>query len=193
LYWSDGGQEDRLAGQVEFHSPHAHYHFASFGLSRLWSVDANGEKLGSSPIRKKKWKRRIDTALARTGRKVSFCLADTNIDFWEKKGDGPRRYIAPDCLFPFESDGTTDRFVQGITRGWADIYDWYLPDQYIDVEGVADGLYALETIADPDDLLLEADESNNCDSILIRIAGTGTGSPSAEIVGAGPACSALDQ
>ena len=90
-------------------------------------------------------------------------------------------------------DGTTDHFVQGITRGWADIYDWYLPDQYLDVSGIPDGDYVLETIADPDGLLLEADESNNCDSILIRIAGTSTGAPSAAILGPGPRCETLGQ
>jgi len=69
--------------------------------------------------------------------------------------------------------------------------DWYLPDQYIDVAAVPDGDYVLETIADPDGLLLEADETNNCDSIVIRIAGTSTGTPSAVILGPGPRCSAL--
>ena len=129
VYRSDGEHDDCLAGQVEFHPAHGHYHFASFGLSRLWKVDARGRKADRQPIREKKWNRRIETTLERVGRKVSFCLADTTIDFWGRKGDGPRQYIAPDCLFPFESDGTTDHFVQGITRGWADIYDWYLPDQ----------------------------------------------------------------
>jgi Lysyl oxidase len=191
LYSSVGEPEDRLAGQVEFHPAHGHYHFTSFGLSRLWKVDARGKTVGRHPVREKRWNRRIETTLARAGRKVSFCLADTNIDFWGRKGDGPRQYIAPDCLFPFESDGVTDHFVQGITRGWADIYDWYLPDQYIDVSGVADGIYVLETVADPDDLLAEADESNNCETIVIRLAGASTGTPSATRVGPGPRCEAL--
>ncbi len=191
LHWSDGGFEDRLAGQVEFHPTHGHYHFASFGVSRLWRVDASGRKVGAGPLREKNWRRRFDTTLERAGRKVSFCLADTEIDFWGRKGDGPRTYIAPDCLMPFESDATTDYFVQGITRGWADIYDYYLPDQYIDIAGVADGVYLLETIADPDDTLLEADESNNCSSIRIALAGADTAAPSVRNLGPGPRCSRL--
>ena len=94
---------------------------------------------------------------------------------------------------PFASDGVTDHFVQGITSGWADIYDWYLPDQYIDVSGVADGQYILETLADPDNLLLEADETNNCDSVVIRLSGMATATPAATVVGPGPNCSALGQ
>jgi hypothetical protein len=193
LYASNGGFEDVPAGEVEFHPTHGHYHFTSFGLSRLWSVDAKGRKASATPLRTKAWKRRFETTLERTGRKVSFCLADTDIDAWERKGDGPRTYIAPDCLLPFASDGVTDFFVQGITRGWADIYDYYLPDQYIDVSGVPDGLYVLETVADPDDALLEADESNNCSSILIRLRNVDGASPKVSMVGPGPRCAALGQ
>lgn len=142
-------------------------------------------------MREKKWRRGLHTDLERTGRKVSFCLADTNIDAWGEKGDGPRTYIAPDCLLPFASDGVTDQFVQGISSGWADIYDWYLPDQYIDVAGIGNGIYILETRADPDDLLVEADETNNCSSIFIRLSGMSSTTPSARILGRGPACSAL--
>jgi hypothetical protein len=192
LHWSDGPPEDRPAGQVEYHPEHGHFHFASFGLSRLWKLDAAGNRSGRYPVREKRWRDARATP-ERTGRKVSFCLADTTIDAWGKKGDGPRQYIAPDCLFPFESDGVTDYFMQGITQGWADIYDWYLPDQYIEVTGVANGLYALDTIADPDNLLLETDESNNCESILIRLSNMGTPQQSAQIVGRGPRCSALDR
>jgi hypothetical protein len=32
-----------------------------------------------------------------------------------------------------------DYLIQGITPGWADVYDWYLPDQFIEVSGVPDG------------------------------------------------------
>ena len=74
----------------------------------------------------------------------------------------PRTYIAPDCLFPAYSDDSRDYFVQGITAGWADIYDYYLPDQFIDVLGVPDGAYILETLADPDGLLSENSTRNNC-------------------------------
>jgi hypothetical protein len=190
IYRSNGVVDDRFAGEVEFHPTHGHYHFTSFGLSRLWSVDASGRK-GRIPVRSKYWRRHLETSLARTGRKVSFCLADTNIDFWDRKGNGPRTYIAPDCLMPFESDGVTDHFVQGITRGWADIYDYYLPDQYIDVSGLADGLYALETLADPDNALVEKDETNNCSSILLRLRGVDSDTPSVRKVGPGPRCSAL--
>jgi hypothetical protein len=192
-YWSDSPThfEESVVGQVEYHGTHGHYHFTSFGLSRLWSADATGQRSGSKPVRQRKTARTIPVTLAAAGRKVSFCLADTEIDFWGKKGDGPRTYIAPDCLFPASTDATSDNYVQGITRGWGDIYDYYLPDQYIEVSGVPDGDYILETVGDPDHRLREKSESNNCTSVRIRLDGMTSASPSVRLLGAGPACSQL--
>lgn len=190
IYWSDAATSplERLVGQVEFHPTHGHYHFTSFGISRLFFATSAGTKASAVPARQRATRRTVPLLLAQTGRKVSFCLADTEIDFWGKKGDGPRTYIAPDCLFPAFSDGENDHFVQGITRGWGDIYDYYLPDQYMDVSGIPDGDYILETQADPDALLIETTRANNCASIRIRLSGMKTPSPSAQILGDGPAC-----
>jgi hypothetical protein len=195
IYWSDSPThfEDALAGEVEFHPTHGHYHFTSFGLSRLWAVNQSGAKVGASPLRQRAMKRTLPVQLVRSGKKVSFCLADTEIDFWGKKGDGPRTYIAPDCLFPAFSDAVNDYFVQGITRGWGDIYDYYLPDQFIDVYGVPDGDYILETSGDPEGRMVEKNDANNCTSIRISLRNMASASPSAQILGAGPACSALRQ
>jgi hypothetical protein len=57
--------------------------------------------------------------------------------------------------------------IQGVTPGWDDIYQWYLPRQYIDVDGLTSGDYVLETIADPDSKLVESNENNNCGTVLI--------------------------
>ena len=78
--------------------------------------------------------------------------------------------------------------VQGVTPGWANVYDWFLPDQYIEVTGVPDGVYLLETIADPDSTILEAEESNNCGAVYVRLANTASSSPAAALLGPGPTC-----
>ncbi|MBI1788070.1 MAG: hypothetical protein HYR60_11045 [Acidobacteria bacterium] len=193
LYWSDSPAhfEERLAGQMEFHQAHGHYHFKSFGLSSLWSVDNAGNFAGSAPLRQHHGVRPVGAHLTRTGRKVSFCLADVMIDAWARKGDGPRTYNAPDCLDPAFTQGGYDHFVQGINRGWADVYDWYLPDQYIDISGVADGVYILQTIADPDGRLVEADKSNNCGSVYIRLSNLASNTPAAQLLGPGPGCKGM--
>lgn len=188
IYWSNdpAHTSDRLAGQVEFHPTHGHYHFTSFGLSRLFVAGPAGRN--APPIRQRRTGRTVPIEPLRTARKVSFCFADIEIDAWARKGDGPRTYAAPDCLFPASSDGMSDHYVQGITRGWGDIYDFYLPDQYLEVSGVPDGEYILETQADPDGLLAETTLGNNCASIRIRLSGLTTASPAAQILGPGPRC-----
>jgi hypothetical protein len=188
IFRSDGVEhfQDRVAGDVEFHSAHGHYHFESFGISSLWAVDGEGNALGSAPLRERR--RRLDAALVRNGRKVSFCMADIYMDAWAAKGDGSRTYNAPDCLFPaFSADGY-DQFVQGITNGWADVYDWYLPDQYMEVAGVPDGVYLLQTVVDPDGALVEANESNNCGGVYIRLSNMGSPRPQATLLGPARAC-----
>jgi hypothetical protein len=157
VYKSDGTFVDRPGGAVNYHGVHGHYHYSSFANATLWRSNRRGARLGDGPV----------TA----SHKVSFCMADIRIDRWADKGDGPRKYYAPDCLFPVSSDGVTDEFRQGINYGWADVYDWYIPDQYIEVTGVANGYYRLEFCADPLDEIEEEDETNNCLVNHIRLSG----------------------
>ena len=169
IFSSDGSYLDEPAGSMELHGVHGHYHYSSFATSELWASNARGQKLGSAPLR--------------GAQKVSFCIADIRIDAWGQKGDGPRTYFAPDCLFPVSSEGNVDHFVQGLTNGWADTYDWYIPDQYIEVSGVTDGYYLLRFCADPNDSIQEANERNNCLTNHIRLSGMGTASQAVEVLG----------
>lgn len=59
----------------------------------------------------------------------------------------------------------------------------FVPDQYIEVSGLPDGYYLLDTLADADGLVLEANEHNNEAAALVRICGD-----AAEVVGEEPAC-----
>jgi hypothetical protein len=169
-------EQQAVAGLVEVEDAPAgahERHYTGFGLSRLWATDATGARVGHSPVR--------------TARKVSFCIVDIEIDAWAEKGNGPRTYPTPECLVPTESDAENDYLVQGLTPGWADVYDWFLPDQFIEVSGVADGIYLLETIAYPDNTILEANESNSCGSVYVRLSNIAS-SPTAELLGPGPPC-----
>jgi hypothetical protein len=174
IYRSDGTWYDEPTGQVEFHAIHAHYHFKGFAQSDLWLLDEAGEPVGTGP--------------AAVGDKVSFCIADTDLIAWGDKGDAAMSYPAPDCLDPKEIVGTTEYFSYGMSRGWADRYNWYLPDQMIDTYGLADGVYALFTTVDPEGKLHEGDETNNCGSVIIELAGLATAQPRATLLGSGPPC-----
>jgi hypothetical protein len=157
VYDSNGSFTDRPGGTVTYHGVHGHYHYSSFANALLWRSNQAGAKLGSAPVA--------------ASHKVSFCMADIRIDAWGEKGDGPRKYYAPDCLFPSASDGVTDQYRQGVNNGWSDVYDWYIPDQYIEVTGVPSGLYRLEFCADPFNELEEEREDNNCVVNHIRLSG----------------------
>jgi hypothetical protein len=176
IYRSDGTFDDRDAGQVEFHAVHGHYHFKGFAQSKLWLTDGSGNLVGTSP--------------AAVGDKVSFCIADTDLAAFGQKGDAPLSYPAPDCLDPKETVGTTEYFFMGMSRGWADRYNWYLPDQMIDTHGLPDGRYVLFTTVDPENKLLESDDTNNCGSVIIDLTGLATDEPHADLLGPGPACPA---
>lgn len=169
VYYSDGSFSDQPGGSVEFHAIHGHFHYSSFANALLWRSDSRGRKLGSAPVA--------------AAHKVSFCMADIRIDSWAKKGDGPRRYYAPDCLFPFASDGVTDEYRQGVNHGWADVYDWYIPDQYVEVTGITNGYYRLEFCADPLNEIEEEREDNNCVTNHIRLRGMGTDNKRVEVLG----------
>jgi hypothetical protein len=177
-FFSDGPQHfvDSPAGEWEFHEAHQHFHYENFVQSTLWATDSRGRRVGTAPIR--------------SGRKVSFCLEDEGIDpgKWGKKGVGPRTYIAPDCLVFAMEDVDFNYIIQGLTPGWDDVYQWYLPGQYIDVDGLADGTYILETTADPDNKLVESDETNNCGTVLVRLTNVATSARHAELLGTGPRC-----
>lgn len=169
IYRSGGSVDTQPGGEVHFHAVHSHYHYTSFASTALWASNAQGAKLGGGPVR--------------LAEKQSFCFADIRIEKWGEKGDGPRTYYAPDCLFPESSDGVTDFYRQGITAGWADVYDWYLPGQYIDVNGVSDGYYVLEMCADPENKIEEADETNNCIKNHIRLLNVDTPSQTVQVLG----------
>ena len=152
----------------------------TFAVSRLWSVAGASDPKHPTGLK-----------VVRAGNKVSFCMVDTEIDAWAKKGDDPRKWKSPDCNYPISKDATSDSYAQGITKGWKDVYEWFLPHQYIEVTGLPDGTYVLETQADPNNRLRESNKTNNCGSVYVRLTGMRSSSPSAEILGPGPSCSAL--
>ncbi len=94
-------------------------------------------------------------AVVRSGGKISFCLLDV------------AKYVSSAGSARYGSCGQ----VQGVTAGWSDVYNRTLPDQLIDITGIADGNYFLEVVVDPDNQLVESNETNNITAIPVTIAG----------------------
>ena len=61
--------------------------------------------------------------------------------------------------------------VNGISVGWADVYNWFLADQYIEISGVPDGVYVLETVANPTRTVHETSYADNAVRVTIRLRG----------------------
>lgn len=57
----------------------------------------------------------------------------------------------------------------GVSVGWADLYSYQLPGQWVDATGLPDGQYWLEVVIDPYNLVQETDDSNNTTRVLINL------------------------
>jgi hypothetical protein len=158
VYRTDGSFLDRKADTYEFHPAHAHFHYKNFAVSTLWAADGDGRKKGRRPVR--------------TGKKNGFCMIDVENRWFGRQGDGSRNYYFPRCNLPTETDPNGHHImVNGISPGWADVYNWYLADQFIDIAGVADGCYVLQTEGDPHNTIIESNERDNVASSLIKLTG----------------------
>jgi hypothetical protein len=171
VYRTDGSLRERVADTYTFHAAHAHFHYSNFARSYLWRATPKGVRVGTKPVR--------------SSRKNGFCMVDVEQTGFGTRGDSPRTYIPPGCLAPTEFDTATGALaaVSGISPGWADVYNWYLADQFIEVSGLRDGYYELENVADQAGTVEEIDDSNNAASTLIRLCGD-----RAEIVGIDRRC-----
>ncbi len=150
VFKTDGSFTDRPAGNFVFHPSHNHIHVENWASYRLREIIGPNDGVG--PI-------------VAEGEKTSFCIIDlgiydTTVDNYNPQGE-------------FFSCGST---IQGLSVGWVDVYSSGLEGQSIDISGVPDGEYWLESVVDPDNNFLEADETNNATRIKVTISGGGTGS-----------------
>ncbi len=130
--WTDADQYiDRQAGTFVYHPTHRHFHLDEFEQYRLLSLEGDEVALGE---------------------KVSFCLIDV-LSAEEQAHIGFGVFLAAVCQDADEQ--------QVLNPGWADYYGASLEDQWIDITGVAPGDYLVEMIVDPENVLLESDETNN--------------------------------
>ena len=155
VFRSDGSFYEREAGNFVYHPTHSHIHFEAWGQYRLREI-LPGDGVG--PI-------------IAQGEKTSFCILDLGVYDSSLPGFPPAG--------EFRSCSST---TQGLSIGWIDVYSKGLPDQNIDITDVAPGQYWLESEVDPENHVLESDESNNIARIKVTIpdtSGGGGGEPDA--------------
>jgi len=137
-------QYNHMVGEFVWHIQHDHWHFMEFTIYELWTLSPTGE---------------LDRVVSTSG-KLSYCVVDTDMINREIEDFSPyKRYV--EC-------GAT---LQGLSIGWGDTYKSYLDGQSIPLAGVADGIYALKSVVNPDALLLESDYLNNTALIYLLIRG----------------------
>jgi hypothetical protein len=142
IFRDDGTWWDRLAGVFVFHRTHNHIHFEGWAAYRLRERLPNGD---------------VGPILVE-GEKTSFSLQDTLLYDVSLPG-------APPAPVYIECAST----VQGISAGWQDIYTRSLPGQSVKLCGTTGGELWLEAEVDPDDSILEVDETHNVARVIVEV------------------------
>ena len=139
LYDADGSADERRtsAKLIFAGDGHTHWHvrnLESYELSR----EDGGAEVGTSA-------------------KAGFCFSD-DVRYRPSLPGAPAsaQYHRPQCGTP-----SSLSLVMGLSVGWGDRYGSKLPDQYIDITGLADGAYRLRATADESNWFKESNEKNN--------------------------------
>ena len=122
----------QVSSDLIYHPSHYHYHFQGFASYLLLQRDASG----------------VYKPTTKRGTKTSFCVMDTS------------QMLAGAGSSIFTSCGNR---LQGLTVGWGDNYPASLPDQWIDLglSPLANGAYAVQSTADPQNKISEAGRDGN--------------------------------
>ncbi len=127
---------------------HEHFHFQDFERYRM-RPEGGSEWTGSH--------------------KEGWCLIDDG-----NLGGKPSRYDPDDFDCGWDEEDEALEVRQGLTEGWADVYDWYLEGQYIELKGLQiPGNFCVEAEVDPERLLTEVTRDNNLASALVNITDSG--------------------
>lgn len=149
---ADGSHDEHPVGPADFHVAHGHWHYDGLAVFDLYAVDEGTGLRG---------------ALAASHGKAGFCFLDWDKMLENVTEPAEQERAETDCLVP----GVAGSWTNGISRGWYDFYVSALSDQYVDIDGLADGVYELVASADPLGTLTELDETDNQSSLLLRISG----------------------
>lgn len=108
------------------------------------------------------WSTGDEPQLVRTGEKLVYCLRDLR-RLWDWRRS-PASQVYPAC----SRNPDRRKVTLGTSPGWADIYPAPYYEQWIDVTGLR-GCFDLLHIADPDNRIVESDETNNTSKTRIRL------------------------
>ncbi len=145
IFDSAGGYRDVSTAAIMYFGGdgHNHWHVRDLEDFQLERLD-NGVKVG-------------------TGAKHGFCFYDN----YRYGSSNPAYYTTSSGACGKSSSDT--QVIMGLSVGWGDIYNWNLPDQYIDITGQTSGRYRLTATADAANWFVESNDSNNVSWIDIQL------------------------
>ena len=141
----DGDWVNLTKPPIDFEVDDGHDHFHVMGIVEYSLWDTSG------------------TVEISSGAKVGFCLLDVEERPDLHPNPGPERYMLwdPDIHFCKSGRPGAKNLRMGISEGWQDIYSFAAPFQWIDVSNVQPGYYRIGQRVDPDNVIVESDETNN--------------------------------
>ena len=151
---TDGTPRPVSGGYAQYHASHAHYHHEGFGAVEIYRV--TDEKKG-------------DTELVGASPKQGYCIAPYLIVDWMSFDNEPVKRST--CETRGYDAVPSEGAVMYLSKGWSDVYAWAIDNNYVDFGTNGDGLYVVKSEADPDDLILETNETDNSCYALISIEG----------------------
>jgi glucose/arabinose dehydrogenase len=156
----DGSVRSKIVGNLFWHAAHKHFHYDDFASYVLEMVPPQElVQTPGTPILGE------STVAPEIRNKSTFCLYETE----------PIPLPAEGAKSPNKTYTTCGRFRQGISVGWADKYDYTLPDQNFDVTDLPPGTYRLVFELDPLQHFMEGSRTNNSSVALIDLnAAAGT-------------------
>lgn len=138
IYGDPGELSTFRVGVFAYHPAHHHFHFDAFARYELWTKRefARAEAAGFTSG-EPRW----------VSPKVTFCVYDSR----RAGSTAPATYH------------TCTPLMEGLSPGWADVYDQSLADQWIDVgtTPLPDGDYVIRSIADPLNVIYESEGKAN--------------------------------
>ncbi|MDP3985665.1 MAG: PQQ-dependent sugar dehydrogenase, partial [bacterium] len=140
----DGSFRNRMVGNFLWHELHQHYHYDNFADYVFELVKPATPLVGPIP-----------PAITK---KTTFCMRD----------DVPVALDLPNAS-PTKIFAVCGRYRQGVSVGWADKYNYTLPDQFIDVHDLPAGVYRLSFVVDPLKRFVEGDQNNNVSVVLLEL------------------------
>jgi hypothetical protein len=162
IYRADGTVAQTPVGQARFSTSHGHVHYLGFSVAALHRM-APGGGLGPEVVR---------------GPDKGICLADVAVADLGGGRTSPLSYGVPGtCDAATHADPADPTFpgrpylAMGISVGAADVYPWYLADQYLDVTNVPDGRYLLRVEIDAGRKLMETTHENNVALTCVELRG----------------------